>query len=243
MARKTPYVNFHDLNLDWIIKRIKNVYNDENPPPYPVESVNGKTGVVVLSGTDIPVSTSDSTPVSTELAQKYTKPASGIPASDLAPGVIPDPASVIDDTAGYGVYNKTWSAHKLFQQEAEIVDVENDIEDINDSITGINNSIQAMQTDIGQLTVYKLTGTHQAAPSVPPQDVNFGQVFNITAPPYITNSFRVIGYYFSQEEYIQNLTVVITPGEEQNINISFTIMSGSPSGTYERYLVSTDNFL
>ena len=243
MARKTPYVNFHDLNLDWIIKRIKNVYNDENQPPYPVRTVNGQTGNVHLTGDDIPVSPNDTTPISTELNGKYTKPAGGIPASDLAPGVIQDPASVIDDTAGYGVYNKTWSAHKLFQQEAEIVDVENDIEDINDSISGINNSIQAMQTDIGQLTVYKLSGTHQAAPSVPPQDVNVGQVFNITAPPYLTNSFRVIGYYFSQEEYIKNLTVVITPGEGQNIDVSFTIMSGSPAGTYELYLVSTDNFL
>lgn len=243
MAIRNPYTNFHDLNLDWIIKQIKNVYNDENPPPYPVDSVNGKTGVVVLTGEDINVSSSDTTPVSTELAGKYTKPYGGIPASDLAPGVIPDPASVIDDNAGYQVYNKTWSAHKLLQQEAEIVDLENDIEDINDSISGINNSIQAMQTDIGQLTVYKLTGTHQATPSVPPQDVNVGQVFNITAPPYLTNSFRVIGYYFSQEEYIKNLTVIITPGEGQNINVSFTVMAGSPSGTYELYLVSTDNFL
>lgn len=243
MARKTPYTNFHDLNLDWIIKRIKNVYNDENPPPYPVKTVNGQTGNVHLTGDDIPVSPNDTTPISTELAEKYTKPAGGIPASDLAPGVVPDPTSIIDDTAGYGVYNKTWSAHKLFQQEAKIVDVENDINDLNNSISSINNSIQSMQTDIGQLTVYKLTGTHQAAPSVPPTDVNVGQVFNITAPPYLTNSFRVIGYYFSQEEYIKNLTVVITPGEGQNINVSFTIMAGSPSGTYELYLVSTDNFL
>lgn len=243
MARKTPYTNFHDLNLDWIIKRIKNVYHDENPPPYPVDSVNGKTGVVVLTGEDINVSSSDTTPVSTELAGKYTKPSGGIPASDLAPGVIPDPASVIDDNAGYQVYNKTWSAHKLLQMASDIVDVENDIDDVEDSISAINNSIQAMQTDIGQLTVYKLTGTHQSAPSVPPQDVNVGQVFNITVPPYLTNSFRVIGYYFSQEEYIKNLTVTITPGEGQNINVAFTVMSGSPAGTYELYLVSTDNFL
>ena len=25
-----PYTNTHDLNLDWVIKRIQNVYNDEN---------------------------------------------------------------------------------------------------------------------------------------------------------------------------------------------------------------------
>ena len=241
MSQRTPYTNFHDLNLDWIIKRIKNVYNDENPPPYPVDSVNGKTGVVVLTGEDIPVSSSDNTPVSTELAEKYVKPSGGIPASDLAPGVIPDPTSVIDDNAGYQVYNKTWSAHKLLQLASEIVDAETDIEDINDSISAINNSIQAMQTDIGQLTIYKLSGSHQAVTGL--TDYSYNQVFNITVPPYLTNSFRVIGYYFTQEEYIQNLTVTITPGDNQNINVSFTVMTGSPAGTFELYLVSTDTFI
>ena len=125
MAQKTPYTNFHSLNLDWIIKRIKNVYNDENPPPYPVRSVNGQVGNVHLTGDDIPVSPNDTTPVSVELDGKYTKPTGGIPAADLAPGVIPDPTSIIDDTAGAQDYNKTWSAHKLFQMEADTVDLEN----------------------------------------------------------------------------------------------------------------------
>ena len=233
MAQKTPYTNFHALNLDWIIKRIKNVYNDENPPPYPVESVNGKTGVVVLTGTDIPVSTSDSTPVSTELAEKYTKPTSGIPASDLAPGVIPDPASVIDDNAGYQVYNKTWSAHKLLQVEAEIVDVENDVDDLNNSITQIHS-------DIEQLTVYRISGTHPASPIYPPADIGYSQTYIISAPPTLADNFRVIGYYIPQEEHIKDLTVTITPGETQTVKIDFLIGSGSPSGTYEIYIVATD---
>ena len=128
MAR-TPYTNFHDLNLNWIIEKIKTGFTPDNPPPYPVTSVNQKTGAVELKGTDIPVSANDPQNIANALSSKYVKPASGIPASDLAPGVIPDPASVIDDTAGNDVYNKTWSAHKLFQQEAEIVDLENDKQD------------------------------------------------------------------------------------------------------------------
>lgn len=88
MARKMPYTNFHDLNLDWIIKRIQNVYNDENPPDYPVKTVNGQVGNVHLTGDDIPVSPNDSTEISTALSQKYVKPAGGIPESDLAPGVV-----------------------------------------------------------------------------------------------------------------------------------------------------------
>ena len=186
MARRIPYTNFHDLNLDWIIKRIQNVYNDENPPPYPVRTVNGQVGNVHLTGDDIPVSPNDNTEVSTALASKYVKPSGGIPKSDLSSalqteinskyvkpsGGIPksdlssgvqldldaiadkldepavpgqagqvltsdglngqswetpvDPATIIDDNAGYGDTDKTWSAHKLLQMEADIVDLEND---------------------------------------------------------------------------------------------------------------------
>ena len=55
MARM-PYTNFHDINLDWLIKRVMPAYTPDNPPPYPVKSVNGKTGVVQLTGGDIPFS-------------------------------------------------------------------------------------------------------------------------------------------------------------------------------------------
>ena len=43
-----PYTNFHDLNLDWIIQKIKEAYSPENPPENVVVSVNGETGEVVL---------------------------------------------------------------------------------------------------------------------------------------------------------------------------------------------------
>ncbi len=48
-----PWTNYHDLNLDWILEEVKELkeaggYSPENPPPYPVTSVNGKTGAVVL---------------------------------------------------------------------------------------------------------------------------------------------------------------------------------------------------
>lgn len=48
-----PYTNLHDLNLNWILEEVKKLkeeggYSPENPPPYPVTSVNGKTGAVVL---------------------------------------------------------------------------------------------------------------------------------------------------------------------------------------------------
>lgn len=50
-----PYTNLHEINLDWIIEEVKkakeiteNVYSPENPPPYPVRTVNGQTGDVTI---------------------------------------------------------------------------------------------------------------------------------------------------------------------------------------------------
>ena len=48
MFEQFPYTNYHDLNLDWIIKKIKECYSPDNPPDNVVLSVNGETGEVVL---------------------------------------------------------------------------------------------------------------------------------------------------------------------------------------------------
>ena len=56
---------------------------------------------------------------------KYTKPASGIPAEDMASGVIPVLTDLIDDTAGSGVTNKVWSADKSNSLLSEINSKEN----------------------------------------------------------------------------------------------------------------------
>lgn len=48
MFENFPYTNFHDLNLDWIIQKVKEAYSPDNPPDNMVLSVNGETGDVVL---------------------------------------------------------------------------------------------------------------------------------------------------------------------------------------------------
>jgi len=49
---KYPYTNLHELNLDWLIEQLNN-------PDGPVRSVNGKSGIVTLTGEDIARSTSN----------------------------------------------------------------------------------------------------------------------------------------------------------------------------------------
>lgn len=48
MFNEFPYANFHELNLDWIIKKVKEAYSPDNPPEGVVLSVNGQDGNVVL---------------------------------------------------------------------------------------------------------------------------------------------------------------------------------------------------
>ena len=43
-----PYSNFHELNLDWIVQKIREAYSPDNPPENVVLSINGQTGHVEL---------------------------------------------------------------------------------------------------------------------------------------------------------------------------------------------------
>ena len=48
MFHQFPYTNLHELNLDWLIQKVKEAYSPDNPPENIVLSVNGQTGDVVL---------------------------------------------------------------------------------------------------------------------------------------------------------------------------------------------------
>ena len=80
-----------------------------NIPQSGVISVNTKTGIVTITGEDIAVDSNSQDSIATALSNlntaignKYTKPAGGIPASDLAQGVIPDISGKQDAPATAG---------------------------------------------------------------------------------------------------------------------------------------------
>lgn len=75
MAR-LPYTNFHDLNLDFVLKVIKKAFTPDNPPPYPVKSVNGMTGNVTVTGDVIPIAPNNPDMVTDVLREKQDAPAS-----------------------------------------------------------------------------------------------------------------------------------------------------------------------
>ena len=62
---KYPYTNLHEINLDWIIEQLNN-------PDGPVRSVNGKSGIVTLTGEDLARSTSNPETVAAALQTQGT---------------------------------------------------------------------------------------------------------------------------------------------------------------------------
>lgn len=239
MARN-PYTNFHDLNLNWIIEKIKTVFTPDNPPPYPVTSVNQKTGAVNLKGTDIPVSANDPQNIAAALSAKYVKPSGGIPASDIAPGVIPDPTSIIDDNAGYQGYDKTWSAHKLFQQEADILDLQIDKQDAPASsgtagqVLGLNASLQPEWVDMPEAQIIEALddwlSENITNPSNPPLDRSLS-LANACAPADLVGDLKSALAYLSEPtaNLLNILTADVTNffpnGSTQKLATALTVKS------------------
>ena len=62
---KYPYTNLHELNLDWLIEQLNN-------PDGPVRSVNGKSGIVTLTGEDIERSSGNPETVAAALTSQGT---------------------------------------------------------------------------------------------------------------------------------------------------------------------------
>ena len=89
------YIDEHSVTIDEVDQLVEE-YLEEHPVQVPVQSVNSMTGDVVITAASLGALTSESDPVFTASAAygisssditawngKYTKPASGIPATDL----------------------------------------------------------------------------------------------------------------------------------------------------------------
>lgn len=74
-----PYTNFHEINLDWIVAKVKEAYSASNPPDYPVKSVNGMTGDVIIA---IPANLVSSVNGETGDVVLYRNPLTQFPATD-----------------------------------------------------------------------------------------------------------------------------------------------------------------
>lgn len=107
---KFPFSNAHELNLDWILRQLKDLLRrvkrlEESggggggTSDYDALSNKPQINSVTLSGNKTAAQLGLGT---------YSKPASGIPATDLAPGVIPTVPEaatanpLMDDTAAVG---------------------------------------------------------------------------------------------------------------------------------------------
>lgn len=87
------YIDEHGIDPEDLAAAIA-AYLDEHPVEAPVQSVNNKTGAVVLTASDVGAGT-------------YSKPINGIPASDLASGVVPPVKNVWTGTCTTGASTET----------------------------------------------------------------------------------------------------------------------------------------
>lgn len=87
------YINEHGIDPEDLAAAIA-AYLEEHPVEAPVQSVNNKTGAVVLTASDVGAGT-------------YSKPINGIPASDLASGVVPPVKNVWTGTCTTGSSTET----------------------------------------------------------------------------------------------------------------------------------------
>ena len=96
-----------------------------------------------------------------DVSAKYTKPAGGIPASDIADGVIPDPTSIIDDTAGDGDTNKVWSADKVNELKSAITNIEGWVGYTEETIPVLPTAVKSANYDNGTYRFKYANGKEQ----------------------------------------------------------------------------------
>lgn len=128
--------------------------------------------------------------VSSAVAGLYTKPSGGIPASDLADGVIPDISGKVDKIANFGLAKiaNNGGNYSLSVREGENSAINAQVV----SVSTFNTTVQTVQatfgnyytkTEIdGKLTnAYVYKGSVATVSDLPSSDVGSGWVYNVEA--------------------------------------------------------------
>ncbi len=199
-------------------------YTPSNPPTYPVDSVNGKTGVVVLNATD--VGALPSTTVIPDKTSQLDNDSGYITNAALAPYAkttdIPTKTSQLDNDSHYitasevpvqSVNTKTGSV-VLTQDDVgdgtTYVRTHNDFTDVfktqintnEDNITMLDGDVEGLQTDVGTLKT-NVTSLQTALTSK--QDVIVGAASTITEDNLATD--RALVSNSSGKVAVSNVTL------------------------------------
>ena len=144
----------------------------------------------------------------------------------------PPSGSEIDDTAGTGVTDKTWSADKLVSTIPVLTDLIND--SAGAGITSKTWSASKLTTQFIQNRIWKLIYT------IPKNNTSSDISHTLTNhqwsggySPTFTNNARVIGYDLEQPEYIKNLQFTLSPNMMTG---SCKIRPGATAQTMEVYV-------
>lgn len=232
MFEQFPYTNLHDLNLDWIIKRVTEAYGPDNPPEHVVISVNGEQGVVTLY-TDAHVNLPDVTDNNWNIYR-------GIGTNGKTAGIqfqVDGPAQRIDGTNRFDMYDAgnppPYPVTMVNGQTGEVV-ISVPVQSVNGQTGHVilypNATIEFPQVDGDVWTMKRTSGPEEEATGIRFENgaalkridgTNTYQVYDEqNPPPYPVTS---VGTLTGAVAILD--TSIVTDGGEQKIKIAFPVTS------------------
>lgn len=162
-----PYTNFHEINLDWIVQKLKEAYSPENPPPDMVFSVNGETGNVILypeSNIRLPSTTDGqwnifrladgiATGIQFNADGSTVRIEGSFRKKLLTVDDIPSSSGVVSVNSQTGVVtltgsNISWSSNAAETIQQKISELETAVEDLEDNVSDIQTDLTTAENNI-----------------------------------------------------------------------------------------------
>ena len=138
-------------------------YSDSNPPPYPVVSVNGKTGKVTLGAADVGARPSNWMPTAAEVG---ALPDTYVPPNQTAAQVGADPAGTA--TAAVSTHNTSTDSHG---------DLRIELKAINDRLTAFFDSDNQTLDELSEIVAY-ITSNKTLIDSITTSKVSVADIIN-----------------------------------------------------------------